>query len=120
MTCTAFKHNDLYLDMLIDRVYYPQEVSSMKYCCLGVYLGTSGLSLKVQIENKTLEYWYSWVVKKKKTPQRQYSAHNTPLGHHTDRSPMGFGQYNSLGEYCGLHTAISVFLILLRIMPVSG
>ena len=26
---------------------------------------------------------------------------------------MGLGQYNSLGEYCGLSTASSVFLILL-------
>ena len=38
----------------------------------------------------------------------QYSGHNTPLGHHTDSS---LGQYNSLGEYCGLHTTSSVFLI---------
>ena len=26
---------------------------------------------------------------------------------------MGLGQYDSLGEYCGPHTASSVFLILL-------
>ena len=26
---------------------------------------------------------------------------------------MGLGQYNSLGEYCGPHTASSVFLILI-------
>ena len=38
---------------------------------------------------------------------------NTPLGHHTDRGPMGLGQYNSLGEYCGPHTASSEFLILI-------
>ena len=25
---------------------------------------------------------------------------------------MGLGQYNSLGEYCGPHTASSMFLIL--------
>ena len=41
---------------------------------------------------------------------RQYSSHNTPLGHYTDRSPVGLGQYNGLGEYCGPHTASSVFL----------
>ena len=41
-----------------------------------------------------------------------------PLGHHTDRGPLGLGQYkeysqyNGLGEYCGPHTASSVFLIL--------
>ena len=32
-----------------------------------------------------------------------------PLGHHTDGGPMGLGQCNSLGEYCGPHTASSVF-----------
>ena len=47
------------------------------------------------------------------SPQRQYSGHNTPLGHHTDRGPIGLGQYDSLGEYCNPHTASSVFLILL-------
>ena len=41
-------------------------------------------------------------------------AANTPLGHHTDHCPMGLGQYDSLGEYCGPHTASSVFLILLN------
>ena len=43
----------------------------------------------------------------------QCSCHNTPLDHHTDSSPMGLGQYDSLGEYCGSHTASSVFLISL-------
>ena len=27
---------------------------------------------------------------------------------------MGLGQYDNLGEYCGPHTASSVFLILIR------
>ena len=40
-------------------------------------------------------------------------GHNTPLGHHTDHRPTGLGQYDSLGEYYGPHTASSVFLILL-------
>ena len=35
-----------------------------------------------------------------------------PLAIYIDRGPMGIGQYNSLGEYCGPHTASSVFLIL--------
>ena len=47
------------------------------------------------------------------TPHRQYSGHNTPLGHNIDCGPMGLGQYDGLGEYCGLHTASSVFLMLL-------
>ena len=29
---------------------------------------------------------------------------------------MGLGQYYSLGEYCGSHTASSVFLILIVLM----
>ena len=47
------------------------------------------------------------------TPQRQYSGHNSPLGHHTDCGPTGLGQYNSIGEYCGPRTASSVCLISL-------
>ena len=39
--------------------------------------------------------------------------------HHTDRSPMSLSQYYSLGEYCGPHTASSVFLILL-VSPYEG
>ena len=62
-------------------IYYPPDVSSMKYCCLGVF-------------------------------RRQYSGHNTLLGHYTDTDPIGLGQYDSLEEYCGLHTSSSVFLIL--------
>ena len=34
-------------------------------------------------------------------------------GHHTDRSTMGLGQYNSLREYCDPRTASFVFLILI-------
>ena len=44
----------------------------------------------------------------------QYSGHNTPLSHHTDRSPIipiGLGQYKSLAEYCSPHTASEMFLI---------
>ena len=39
------------------------------------------------------------------------------LGHHTDRGPMGLGQYNSLRECCGLSTASEVFLILVAPPP---
>ena len=63
---------------------------------------------------------YSWVVKVR-TSARQYLGHNTytALGHHTERGPMGLDQYkyNSLGAYCGPHTASSVFLILLLCRP---
>ena len=34
--------------------------------------------------------------------------------HHTDHGPMDLGQYNSLGEYCGPHTAFSVFLVIFK------
>ena len=58
---------------------------------------------------------YSWAVKKKETPQRQYLGHNTPFDHDTDRSHPGLGQYDGLGEYCDPHTASSVFLIHMHI-----
>ena len=32
---------------------------------------------------------------------------------------MGLGQYNSQGEYCGPHTASSVFFILLLLQPLK-
>ena len=35
---------------------------------------------------------------------------------HTDSSLVGVGQYNSIGEYCGPHTASSVFLILVWVL----
>ena len=35
------------------------------------------------------------------------------LGSHTDRGPIGFGQYDDLGEYCDPHAASSVFLIII-------
>ena len=43
----------------------------------------------------------------------QYSGHNTPLGHHTDRGPMGLGQYDGLGDHGGPHTASSGFLMII-------
>ena len=42
---------------------------------------------------------------------RQYEGNNTPLDYYTDRSPMGHGQYNGKGVYCGLSTVSEVFLI---------
>ena len=54
---------------------------------------------------------YSWVVKIRNTSED--SGHNTPLGHHTDGSPIGIDQYSSPGEYYHPHTASSVFLIVL-------
>ena len=48
-------------------LYYPLEVNSMKYCCLGVFRNIilQARHQIVQIEKKTLKYWYtcSWVVK---------------------------------------------------------
>ena len=39
------------------------------------------------------------------------------LLHHTDSHPTSFGQYNSLDEYGGLHTAFSTsaFLVIIII-----
>ena len=42
----------------------------------------------------------------------------TSIGYHTDRGAMGLGQYGSLGEYCGPHTASSVFLMILLILHI--
>ena len=42
------------------------------------------------------------------------------VGHHTDRSPLNLGQYNSPGEYCDPHTASSVFLRLLGLLLVES
>ena len=39
--------------------------------------------------------------------------HEVKFCHHTDCGPMGLGQYNSLGEYCGPHTASSVFFLVI-------
>ena len=99
--------------------YYPPEVSSMKYCCLAVFRNTSGSSLTSANRKITLTYWYSWVVKIRNTSEAALGPQYT-LGHHTDCGPMGLGQYNSLGEYCGPHTASSVFLILIFPMPHLG
>ena len=93
-------------------IYYPQEVRSMKHCILGVFMERYFLLVNPL---QYLNCAFIWVVKLRNTSdsQRQYSGHNTPQGHHTDRGPMGLGQYDGLVAYCGLSTASSVFLILL-------
>ena len=52
------------------RFYYPPEVSSMKYCCLGVfrkeYFRLVTKHCKYKKRNK---YWYSWVVKIRNTTE---------------------------------------------------
>ena len=47
----------------------------------------------------------------KETQRRQYEGYNTPLGCYTDQGPLGRGQYDGQGVYCGLSTASEVFLI---------
>ena len=37
----------------------------------------------------------------------------------TDSRPMGLGQYDSLGTYCGPQTASSVFLLVWAVFPDS-
>ena len=49
--------------------------------------------------------------------KKHLRGHNTPLGHHTNCGPTGLGQYYNLGEYCGPHTASSVFLLIISSPP---
>ena len=78
-----------------ESIYYPLEVRRGKYWGWGVLL---------------LRYFP--LVRIWKLLQFRDLHPNTPLGHHTDHCPLGLGQHNSLAEYCGPHTASSVFLIL--------
>ena len=48
---------------------------------------------------------YSWVVKVRNIPEATILPLATTLTGH-----MGFGQYNSIGEYCSPHTASSDFV----------
>ena len=54
----------------------------------------------------------SYVVKTRNTSEALNSVSNAPLGPDTDCGPVGLGWYVSLGEYCGPHTASSLFLML--------
>ena len=53
---------------------------------------------------------YSWVVKIRNTSEAVFRPQ-----YDTDCGPMGLGQYDSLMEYCGPHTASFVFLILILV-----
>ena len=61
------------------------------------------------MHSKLVDIEIIWVVKSMATIN---SGHNTTLCHNTDCGHVGLGQYGSLGEYCGPHTASSVFFIL--------
>ena len=54
----------------------------------------------------------------RETQRRQYEGHNTSLGYYTDQGPLGCGQYNGQGVYCGLSTGSEVFLMLTSLMSV--
>ena len=66
----------------------------------------------MQIEKNPLKYWYSWVGKKHHRGSIQATIQPLTNIIYTDHGPMGLGQYNSLGEYCGLNTASSVSYII--------
>ena len=53
---------------------------------------------------KCIDIEIIWVVKTRNTSETVLRP---------DRGPMGLSQYDGLGEYCGPHTASSVFLILI-------
>ena len=64
----------------------------------------------MQIENKTLKYWYNCVINIRNTSEAELN-HNTPIHYYTDCGSMGVGQYSSLGEYCGLILPPLCFLV---------
>ena len=89
------------------------SIGSWKYSCCNTSLLSRYENACIDIQRHEYIVRYS-----KETPQRQYSGHNTPLGHHINCSPVGLGQYNSRGEYCGPHTAApSVFYFCITIRP---
>ena len=55
---------------------------------------------------KCIDIEIIWVVKIRKTSYAILRLYKTPFGHHTDRGPRALGQYNSLGDNCGLSTPI--------------
>ena len=76
---------------------YPPEVSTMKYCWEYLGRNTSGSLLTSANRGNTLKYWYRTLGSKNKK-----NGQNTPLCHHTDSSPMGLGQYNSVESIVAL------------------
>ena len=94
-----------------DIFQYPPDVRRWEY--LGWEYSSCNTSLLSRYENYCIimhKHEYSWVVKIRNTSE---AGLVTLLGHHTDRGPMGLGQYDGLGEYCDHHTASSVFLLLI-------
>ena len=79
-------------------IYYPPEVSSMKYCHLGVFR-KEYFRLVTNSANRENAKWYNWVVKIRNTSE---AGHNSPRSHHTESGPMGLGQYNSPGSIVAL------------------
>ena len=75
-------------------------------------MNTSGASLNSANRKNTLKYWYSWVVKIRNPLDAVLRPQYFPSLLYR-LWPKGLGQYNSLGKYCGPHTASSVFLILI-------
>ena len=87
---------------ILFNIYYPPEVRTGKYRGLGVFLLQFFPLVKIFMKMIALQLHNMNIVssKKQKIPQRQYSGHNTLVGHHAECGPMGLGQYDSLGEYC--------------------
>ena len=87
-----------------------QHEQLMKYCCLGVFRK----EYFRLANNRANRYPPTKILVKLGSNIKKHFRPQYPLGHHTDYGSMGLGQYNSLGKYCGPHTASSVFLILIR------
>ena len=81
--------------------YYPPEVRSMKYCKLGVFMQQYSLLVNCLtiMPFKCIDIEIIWVVKIRNASEAVLGPQYTPQGHHTDRSPVGLGQYDGQGEY---------------------
>ena len=85
-------------------------MSSIKYCCLGAVRKEYFRHALTSAKRKKTE-----VLIQLGSENTKHLRRNTPLGHYsyTGCGPVGLGQYDSLGEYCGPHTASSVFFFIL-------
>ena len=92
--------------------YYPPEVRRGDYWGLGVFLLQYFPLVNVRKCCALIVFTGIHLGSKNKKHLRgSTQAKMHPLALILTLAPTGLGQYNSLGKYCGPHTASSVFLI---------